>query len=278
MSFIEKNIYSLTEILQSAIYANKTAKKSGMMQMLDPRTKIISLFTFLIAISFSQNIYFILVIYLLLLIIAFFSKISLKTYLFRVWLFLPFFTGLIILPIAFNVYSPGNAVVILLNIKTPSIYLAITDSGLRASILLLFRIATSVSSSVLVILTTDWIILLKALEKLHIPKIFIAISLMTYRYLFVLLKTAHNMIEGRKSRKLGKSGYVSNTEWTSSVIGYLFGKTQDMSEEVYNAMKSRGYNNNIRLTYDFSFRIYDYIALSVMAITITIMSLVFKNL
>jgi len=260
MSLLEKNIAGLTSVIQNSIFAQETVRKKGYLQSLDPRTKLICFIFMLFAVSFTQDLFSLLFLYLLLILLAFLSKISIRYFIARVWLFLPIFTGIIALPATLNIFTPGRMVIQLINLPSISFYLALTDNGIKVALFLISRVAVSVSLAILLIVTTDWINLMKAMERLHFPRVAILISLITYRYIFVLLNTANNMFLARKSRMVGKPVGDTRKLWLGSALGVLFGKTQVLSEGVYSAMKSRGFNNRVYIMSDFSFSVADFFA------------------
>ncbi len=263
MSFLEQNLHHITETLQNTLYVEHITKLPGLIQHLDPRTRIICFCLLLMSVNLSKNIVFILSVYVFLLLLAYASQIPLKFFIMRVWMFLPFFTGIIALPAIFNVFTPGNALLTLINLPNYHLYISITQNGVFSAAYLLTRVATSVSSAILLVLTTDWIQLLKSLERLHVPKMFIIVSLITYRYIFVLLKTTNNMLLSRKSRMIGKPQNQTHRWWIGGTLGTLFNKTQTLSEDVYKAMRSRGYANQIIILSDFHYQFVDYVAIGV---------------
>lgn len=260
MPFLEKNISSFVEVIHKSLYARDMAERKGFLQLLDPRTKIICFGMFLIAANLSFNFAKIFTIYFLLLFLAFLSRIPLKNFILRVWIFLPFFTGIIAFPATLNIFVPGKPVFTLLTLPSMHLVIAFTDTGIRSALLLVTRVATSVSLTVLLILTTDWISLMKALEILHFPRIGILICLMTYRYIFVLLEICDNLFLARKSRIVGKISEKTGRLWISSGVGVLFSKTQKMGDEVYGAMRSRGFAGKVQILNNFAFSAYDFFA------------------
>ena len=79
----------------------------------------------------------------------------------------------------------------------------ITSQGLTTAGLIVMRVAMSVSIVVLITLTTPWTKLLAALRALFVPKIFILIIGMAYRYIFLLLNSVTDMYTARKARAVG---------------------------------------------------------------------------
>ena len=276
MSFIEKNLKSITEILQCSLFAEETVKYPGLLQGFDPRIKIICFIFLLFAINLSRSIHLILAFYLSLLLFAYVSKIPLRLFIARVWLFLPFFTGVIAFPAIFNIFSPGKTLFTLIDLPSYHLYVSVTQNGLISALFLITRVAASVSLAVILVLTTDWVKLLKAMEMLHLPQIFVVISLMTYRYIFVLLTTTNNMFLARKSRMVGRPLEKSNRLFISSTVGNLFGKTHKLSEDIYSAMKSRGYSNKIYILSEFKYSFIDYLAFSVTVIGIFTFYIIFR--
>ena len=67
----------------------------------------------------------------------------------------------------------------------------------------LSRAETAATLSALLVLTTPWPWVLKALRTFRCPMVLVAILGMTYRYIFVILQTAFEMFESRKSRTVG---------------------------------------------------------------------------
>ena len=118
---------------------------------------------------------------------------------------------------------------------------------MHGSAILVLRVAVSISFAVLLTLTTRWADLLKSLRSLGMPRVFVLMLAMAYRYLYVLLESAGEMFVARKSRQIGPaSDSGEGRRFISSSIGVLFGKSYSMSEEVYQAMVSRGFNGNVR--------------------------------
>jgi cobalt/nickel transport system permease protein len=59
------------------------------------------------------------------------------------------------------------------------------------------RVGVSVSLAVLLVIVTPWSDLLKSLQALRVPQVFILLLSMTYRYIFLFLHSANGMFEAR---------------------------------------------------------------------------------
>lgn len=245
--FLEKSLGDITNALEQTLFAEELARRKGLLQSLDPRAKLLGALAILISISLSQNLIVILTLYALTLPIAFASSIPLGFYLKRVWVFMPFFTGIIALPALFSPFTPGASLITLIDMPSPRLYLAITQPGVITAAFLLLRVGASVSIAVLLILTTRWAMLLKALRVLRLPQAFVLILGMTYRYIYLLLHAANNMFLARKSRVVGRMSSADERRWLAASMGTLFSKSYTLSEEVYLAMQSRGFRGEAQI-------------------------------
>ena len=109
------------------------------------------------------------------------------------------------------------------------------------------RVATSISLVVLVTLTTPWTRLLAGLRALGVPKLFVLVIGMAYRYLFVLLASVQDMYVARRARAIApERDSQAGRAFVGATAGALFGKAHALSEEVHQAMTSRGYRGDAR--------------------------------
>ena len=236
------------------------------MQKLDPRVKVISLIILISTATLIHNVFILIIIYLISCILAKISCVSLKLYFKRVWLIIPLFTAITVFPSIFNYVRPGNSLISLINFGHklqlgPFIFpaeLAITKQGLAGATLLIVRVAISVSLAFLFTTTTRFANLMKAFRVLLLPKIFVTILEMCYRYIFLLLNITIDMFVARKSRTLSKIDTKEGRHFISSAMGSVFGKSYTLSEEVYAAMLSRGYKGEPVIINRFKFTMLDF--------------------
>lgn len=243
-SHLDKTIVGASNVLRQAMFTDDMAARDGLMQRLDPRAKIVGLIVALIAAAFVRHIPVLVGTYVLALVLALASRLSLTFFVKRVWLFIPIFTGIVVLPATLNVITPGH---IVLDLGSPlGWHLGFTSQGLSAAGLIVMRVATSISFVVLVTITTPWAELLAALRALKVPKTFVLIIGMAYRYLFVLLGTVTDMFVARKARTFAPEQVKGGRAFVMSSAGALFGKAHGLSEEVYQAMVARGWSGDAR--------------------------------
>lgn len=235
---LERSLAEVGHVVQRSLFAEDIARRDGLLQRLDPRMKIVAFLALLLAVSLSRNLWVIVALYGLAVGLAARSAVPLDFFVKRVWLFMPFFTGMIALPALFLTPGPPLA--------TLPGGLVVTRPGLTTALFLLLRVGTSVSLGLLVVLTTAWATLLKALSVLRVPDGFLLILGMTYRYIYLLVDTLDAMLLSRRSRVVGRLDGAGERRLIAASAGVLLGKSLDLSSEVYLAMQSRGYSGHPR--------------------------------
>ncbi|MCU1360582.1 MAG: cobalt transporter, inner rane subunit CbiQ [Ilumatobacteraceae bacterium] len=256
VSFVDKTIVGASGVMREALFTDEIAAQPGLLQRIDPRVKAVSIVCLVLAAELVRNIEVLVGLYGLALALAVLSKISFGYFVKRVWLFIPVFTGIVVVPATFSFITHGHIVVPLGSWFGHRV--GLTAQGLRSAGLIVMRVAVSVSFVVLLALTTTWTKLLAALRALLVPKMFVLVLGMAYRYVFHLLGTVTDMYEARKSRTVRADTSVrSGRAFVAATGGTVFGKAHAMSEEVYQAMVARGYTGNQRTLSTFTLRAID---------------------
>lgn len=267
--FAEKTLRGTSRLLELSLFGEEFVSRVGLMQQIDPGTKLVSILLLLLATALTRNIEVLLGLYALTLLIALASSIPLGVFIKRVWLFIPIFAGIVVLPAIFSFVIPGKP---LLTIGS----ISITEPGVQTAVTVLLRVAVSVSLAALLVLTTRWECLMRALTVLRIPRTAILVLEMTYRYIFLFLKTADGMHLARKSRMIRRMSGAEERRWVTSRLGNLFQKSQHLSDDVYLAMQSRGFTGEIRTVYQPTFGSFE---VAWLIVTIAVVGLVtFANL
>ncbi|NOZ84896.1 MAG: cobalt ECF transporter T component CbiQ [Deltaproteobacteria bacterium] len=259
--FIAKTMAETTRAIERSIFASTFARKNGFLQHLDPRVKLAGVLCLLIITGLSATVEILAMLYLMTLLLAVASRVPLGFFMKRVWIFIPLFTAMIVLPSVFNVVTPGRPLFTVITFSSPHSFgpfnipktITVTVQGVMGASILVLRVATSVSLAVLLVLTTEWIRLLKAMSVLRVPEMVILVLAMTYRYIHLFLRMVEAMLLARKSRQIGDSSVKEAHGWIASRLGVLVGKSYSLSSEVHLAMLSRGWSGNPRLMEDFSF-------------------------
>jgi len=268
-SFVDKTIAGASRVMRQALFTDDIAAKPGLLQRLDPRVKVVSVLGLVIAVAMVRNIPVLVGLYALSVVIAIASRIPAWYFAKRVWLFVPIFTGIVVLPATLSFITPGEIVVPLGTWFGHPV--GVTSQGLRSAGLIILRVATSISFVVLVALTTTWTRLLAALRAMLLPRMFILVLGMAYRYVFQLLDSVTEMYEARKARTVRADADVrSGRAFVSATAGTIFGRAHSMSEEVHQAMVSRGYTGQARTMSAFRVRTIDVAWIAVCAMVIVI--------
>ncbi|MGQ9567929.1 MAG: cobalt ECF transporter T component CbiQ [Anaerolineae bacterium] len=253
--FVAATLADLTAAVQRSVFAEEYARQMGWLQALDPRVKVLTFLGFLLLCALTHRLEVLVALYILTLVLAALARIPLGFFVQRVWVFIPLFTGLVALPATVNWVTPGEPLVTLLRLPTEWRFLppdlSITVQGLQGAAFLVARVATSVSFAVLLVLTTPWARLLKALAVLRFPLAGILILGMTYRYVFVFLRVVGDLFLARKSRTVGPTPPGEQRRWIADRLGYLAGRSYHLGHETYLAMVSRGWSGQARLVDDF---------------------------
>jgi len=231
--FIERTLIEINSTLEQSVFAESIARRDGLLQSIDARLKVLTTLLLLLAINLSHSLAVLAGLYGLALLLAILSAVPAGFFIKRVWLFIPFFTGIVVLPVFF--ITPGPALVHL------PLGVVITQTGAQAALFLLLRVATSVSMAILLVLCTSWNTLLKALGVLRLPGVVILILEMTYRYIHLLLHTANDMFLSRQSRLIRRPSGAEERRMAAANAGVLLGKSLQVSHDVYLSMQSRGF-------------------------------------
>jgi cobalt/nickel transport system permease protein len=252
--FIESTVFGFARALSHALMSEEIARRCGLLQALDPRVRVIGLFVMVLAVTLSRRITVVLALFLMVVMIAIFSRVSIGLLAMRVWLVALAFTGVIALPAVF--ITPGTPIA-----TFASGSLRITAQGVATAVLLIARVETAMTFTTLLILCTPWTHVLKALRSFRIPQEVIAMLAITHRYVFLLVETANQMFESRQSRTVGRLPRVDRRRMTARTAGVLLSKSIDLSNDVYLAMQSRGFQGDIRILSDFHMKSWDYAGL-----------------
>ncbi|GHO42497.1 cobalt ECF transporter T component CbiQ [Ktedonospora formicarum] len=258
LGWIEQTISGISSTLERAVFTEEHAHKPGWLQKLDPRAKLGMFLVTVLAASLAHSLVILLAFYLMLLLVARGSQIPFDFFVRRVWMGIPFFAGVVILPSIFLVpFGPR-----LFDVPLGAWQFGPTPASILSGLVFVARVGVSVSLAILLILTTAWADILKSLQILRVPQVFTLLLSMTYRYIFLFLHTANGMFEARKSRTVGRLSGHGQRKWISASIGVLMHRSFRMSNDVYAAMMARGFKGTIHTHQRYHMHINDWMALS----------------
>ena len=248
--FLERNVAALADTLDHAARADETARRPGLMQGLDPRAKIVGLFALILVAAGTRRLTVVIAFFAVAVAVAALSRVSLRASLLPLWTGVLAFTGLIALPAVF--LTPGPP---LLDLRWPG-----TATGALAAGRLVARAETTATLAAILVLTTPWAHLLKALRILRVPQVAVVILGMTHRYIFLLLGLARDYFEARRSRQVGRLDRAQRRQIAAGTAGVLLGRSLALSSEVFLAMQSRGFRGEVHLLQPARFRPRDALA------------------
>lgn len=252
----ERVLTSVAKTVKGSLELEKSTSKDGTLQRLDPRFVFVALMSLLVTTVLLRNMMSITLVIVASIALARISRISLASYLGRVWLVVPLFTVVVMLPSMTNLFTPGIPLFMPNGILGTGIYF--TEAGVYSGIAFTLRVGAAVSMSVLLVSTVEWSKLMKTMYDLRFPKSFIMILDMTYRYIHLLLDVTLSMFTARKSRISGKVSSREKRMIGASAVTTIFSRAYHMSEGVYLSMVSRGYTGRPRMLTDFKARAWDY--------------------
>ncbi|HVP54484.1 MAG TPA: cobalt ECF transporter T component CbiQ [Candidatus Eisenbacteria bacterium] len=252
---IAATLLGITRALGRALVTDTVARQPGFLQALDPRVRLVGLFTLVLAVTLAHRISVVVGLFAAAVLIARLSRVSLGALATRVWLVVLVFTGVIALPALF--LTPGDPV-----FATWSSPLRITAQGIAAATLLVARVETAVTYTTLLVLTTPWMHVLKALRAFRVPQEIVMMLAMTHRYVFLLAETAAQMFESRQSRTVGLLDRSTQRRMTARTAGVLLSKSVELGNEVFLAMQSRGFRGDAKVLSDFRMSSWDYLGLA----------------
>jgi cobalt/nickel transport system permease protein len=253
--FLERVAANFASALDHELDAEAIASRGGFLQRLDPRCKLAALLVLIVSVLPVTTLTGLALLFLLAVGLALISHITLGRLLRQVWISVLLFTGVIALPAV--VLVPGDAL-----FELPLLHWTVTLPGLRSAAFLVGRAETAATFALLLILTTPWPHVLKAMRAIGVPVVAVAVLGMTYRYVFVLMQTVLSMFEGRRARIVGKMSATERRRMVLNGAGVLLGKALALGGDVYLAMLSRGYRGEVHLLDDFRSRPRDWVLLA----------------
>ena len=252
--FLERGIDHLASVIKEGYAQWEFSSQNGFFQKIDARVKVLFLLFFILIVSLKRDVLPETYIWIFVLMLTLFSRLSILKVYKRV-LFLGFFFGfLIALPSAFNVITKGEIVLPVARLSRPYSFwiyripadIGITREGIYGVVMLTMRVVNSLSLSFLVLYTTPFHEIIRALKVLKVPDSFLIIITLCYKYIFILSKTVEDMHLAKKSRIVRELSHAEAREWIAGRMAFIFRKTRLRCEEVFKAMIGRGFSDSIK--------------------------------
>jgi cobalt ECF transporter T component CbiQ len=273
-SFIEKGIDHLANVIKSGYIQWETSSIDGFFQKVDARIKVIFLLLFILIVSLKRDIMPQVYLGGLVIMLVSISRLNIFSFYKKVFLLGFFFGFLIALPSAFNVITRGEVVIPVFHFSKEYnfwIYhipgqIGITKEGISVVAMLTARVVNSLSLAFLVLYTTPFPDIIKALKVMKVPDTFLMVITLTYKYIFIFAKTVEDMHLAKKSKLAGQVNNADARNWVVGRIGFIFNKTRLRCEEIFKAMLSKGFSEDIKLYEARKLASHDFIAGGVLLI------------
>jgi cobalt/nickel transport system permease protein len=257
LSFIDLTLKKMAGFIHTGYLQGTLSSQKGYLQKLDARIKIIFLIAFLLLISLSGHLFNLFCIALFFLVLFISSRIPVFNVYKKIVVLSFFFGFLVFVPAALNLVTPGKPIVTLAHFQEEKhfwIYhvpqtISITKEGLMLVLKLYLRVIDSLTLSFLVISTTPFVRIIKALKILKVPDTFLLIITLTYKFIFILAHTVQETYFALKLRWWRKVSQAEADKIVAGRVAYLFQKSWHKYEEVYMAMTARGFSGEINFCY-----------------------------
>ncbi|MCL2712215.1 MAG: cobalt ECF transporter T component CbiQ [Methanomassiliicoccaceae archaeon] len=140
----------------------------------------------------------------------------------------------------FTIVTPGTSVFVL------NLYLfkiTITDAGISFALLLYARATAALFLMFSFALSTPIPYLANALKRLRLPDVFVEMTILIYRYTFLLIESAERMHLAAEC-KFGYSSYKKSMRTTARLAVGVFMRSLDTAEKGQITLQCRNYNGN----------------------------------
>ncbi|MBI0584270.1 MAG: cobalt ECF transporter T component CbiQ [Methanomassiliicoccus sp.] len=148
-------------------------------------------------------------------------------------------------------------------------------SGPQPAVAMALRISASVMALLLLVTTTPFFDMLRALRWFRVPYMFCSLLLFTYRYIFVILEELEQMNMARRSRGFSLKGNLFSKDifrTISFTAGMVLVRSYERSKRIYDGLLARGFRGEIHTLRPPRARPRDLLFLSTFAVTILVIS------
>jgi cobalt/nickel transport system permease protein len=233
-------------------FLDRYSDRNSFVHRLDPRTKLIATFLFILAVTLtSPSMWSVFAVYLIIIAcLIVFSRVPALYVLKRSLVIIPF---VLLIAIFVPFFRHGESVASY-NLWIWNV--SVSYQGLQVLITILIKAWLSILSLILLTSTTKITDLLRGLEQLRLPRVMVMVLSFMYRYIFILVDEVMRMKQARDSRNFGGSR-LWQMKTIGNMAGTLFIRSYERGERVYDAMLSRGFDGQSRTLHDLNFGLPD---------------------
>lgn len=249
---VRRALASIGETL--AIELSGANRSESWLCSIEPRAKVVGILVMIFGATLLKGLLPIAILLSIAVALAASSRITFKR-LGRLWLGVPLFTMAIVLPAILNIVTPGSAVLVLLRFREnaqvcgwnlPS-SLTVTYPGMIIAGRFILRSVACITLTAVLVSSTDSSVLVNALRRLGMPRVFGMTLAMMQRYTSLILRTAEEIHLAKLSRTVSSRSIRDEQRWVAAGVGVLFYRTHCLAEGVRQAMVSRGYDGDLQV-------------------------------
>lgn len=281
-AFMDRAIRGLSGFIGTTYVQWDLCSRRGLLQGIDPRVKLLFLIGCVVLISLKRGPLGQGLLAGLLLSMAILSRVSLLALYGRV-LALGFVFGfLVTMPSSLNIVTPGEVVLPLLTPSDDGRILwfpasggiGLTREGLSGVATVTSRVLNSITATFLVLYTTPFAGVVRGLKLFRVPDAMLMVILLTYKYLFVLVRMVEEMHLARKARLTGDASPWETRRWAAGRMAMLFRRTQLRCDEIHKGMVARGFSGTVEVSGFPRLTMRDWLALSIFTLVAVALSVV----
>jgi cobalt/nickel transport system permease protein len=255
LGFIDRTLKKITSFVSDSIVQYESADHKSIFRRISAPAMLLFFIGWIICISLTHTIrgqlFFSAAIFLFMLI----SGSSVRFVYGKILLLSILFGLFIMIPAAFNIFSPGQIILPIIKMETAKSFLiyhipaeiGITKEGALIVIRMFLKVMNSISLTFFILYTVSFNRLVKALHSIKIPAVFILILTLSYKYIFILSHTVEEMYMALKARWMGNVDQGKTRRIIAGRIGFLYKKSWGRYEDTYRAMLSRGYTGDLKI-------------------------------
>lgn len=244
---------SFLKTFQELVYVERFSASKGVLQRINPQVKFVCLAAFILSAVAVRTILPLAILLAVIVILCVLSKIPLKFFFVRATVFIPLFAAAIALPLLF--ITPGRPMV---EVGYAGLVARVTVEGAYKAVQFTFRIWICVASLILLVLTTKFSRLIQAMKNFKLPNVFITMTAITYRFIFLFINEAYRMALAKESRTVAKEPRMRAIRSFANMITTLFIRSYERGERVYLAMIARGYSGTVKSSSKMRFALRDW--------------------
>jgi cobalt/nickel transport system permease protein len=253
VSFIDASIHRIARVVKSSYVQWETAEKDGLFQRIDPRVKLVFLLYFIVIVSLLKNVQAQSAVAAFVLMLALLSRLDVMHFFARVLVFAFLFGFLVTLPSALNLVTPGETLLPVMTfehahrlwIYTVPREITVTVQGALGVMMLTLRVANSLALSLLVIHTTPFFEIVRALKVFRVPDTLVMIIVLSYKYIFIFSRTVEDIYLALKARLVERASASRVRGLVAGRIYFIFNRSRIRYEETYRAMLARGFSGEM---------------------------------